>query len=272
MFSELSTWSRFTVLKDAERVALAESIAAALGSEYEATDRLAGEAGLCTVLHVPSDCEFVAVCGGSFEMELSNADIEALSEVVNWTNSVAAFVKEQQRLAGPVHRVEVPPFLIGTNPIIDPVGGGFEEVDEGVNLQELAAMLAAAPSPMRLPSEAEFEYVSRAGGVDRFVDDCARVWQTQRIFRGINRWGIAGLTDGEWLADAWHDNYDGAPNTAVAWDASHGPGVFRGMLRFGPEQDDEELLYALAALRGKPAPNAVYRFRMAISLSDLTGQ
>lgn len=271
MFSELSAWPRFDALSDAERVGLAQRLAAALGSDYEATGRLAGEARLCTVLHVPSDCEFVAVCGGSFEMGFSDADIEALSEVVNWTNGVAAFVKEQQRLASPVHRVEVSPFLMGTNPIIDPVGGGFDEVDEGVDLQELVAMLAAAPSPMRLPSEAEFEYVSRAGGVDSFVDDCAQIWQTQRLFRGINRWGIAGLTDGEWVADAWHDNYDGAPNTAVAWDAPNGPGVFRGMLRFGPEQDDEELISALAALRGKPASNAVYRFRMAISLSELTG-
>jgi formylglycine-generating enzyme required for sulfatase activity len=103
----------------------------------------------------------------------------------------------------------------------------------------------------RLPSEAEFEYVLRAGGESRFPwgDDrpprvlenvtgdgdrsaTKRSWNNSFASYSDGYWGAApvrsfeanafGVHDingnvSEWVADCWHDGYSRAPNDASAW-------------------------------------------------------
>ena len=91
----------------------------------------------------------------------------------------------------------------------------------------------------RLPSESEWEYAARAGTTtpwywgDRPQDRCEHAngrdsddgcddgWERTAPVGSFRANGF-GLHDmagnvSEWLADCWHDNYDGAPRDGSAW-------------------------------------------------------
>jgi formylglycine-generating enzyme required for sulfatase activity len=102
--------------------------------------------------------------------------------------------------------------------------------------------------PYRLPSESEWEFACRAGSAAAFAfgddlspqmanylyaDDGARVGQGRRTPAGTYPPNVFGLHDvhgnvTEWVADAWHPSYLGAPAEGSAWNGHGDLRVVRG--------------------------------------------
>ena len=197
-------------------------------------------------------------------MGTSDEDIQKLKE------SERIFPELYDR-ESPSHQVTVSPFFLQTTPVtrrqfrlFDPhhesthvdSSWGFSDVFRKYAPEDECPMInvcwwdAWAFSRWmggRLPSEAEWEYACRAGTITEysFGDDPAELgdygWfegnsgrQTQPVgAKKPNPWGLCDMHGNvwEWCEDAWHDNYEGAPDDGSTWgsDAAAGSSrVYRG--------------------------------------------
>lgn len=129
-----------------------------------------------------------------------------------------------------------------------------QEFCRKVTTQLRAAGLIEKDQVVRLPSEAEWEYVARAGTATRysFGDDAQRLddyaWHHGNAAgndppvgaKKPNPWGLYDIHGylWEWCADPWHDNYAGAPADGSVW--SEGGDPRRRVLRGGSWKDAAE--------------------------------
>jgi formylglycine-generating enzyme required for sulfatase activity len=116
--------------------------------------------------------------------------------------------------------------------------------------------LIAADEVVRLPSEAEWEYVARAGTKtvysfgDREDELDPYAWYTDNAAgndppvgaKKPNPWGLYDIHGylWEWCADPWHDNYAAAPADGSVW--SEGGDARRRVLRGGSWKDQASRL------------------------------
>jgi formylglycine-generating enzyme required for sulfatase activity len=121
--------------------------------------------------------------------------------------------------------------------------------------------------PYRLLTEAEREYVARAGTTTpywwgstistsqanydgTFEDRWRKTTVSVRSFKA-NPWGLYNVHGNvwEWVEDCWHDSYQGAPNDGSAWTTGD---CVRRVLRGGSWVDNPGRLRAASRFRYRP--------------------
>ena len=157
----------------------------------------------------------------------------------------------------PVHSVTVPDFKLGKHEVTfaqwdacvaDGSCGRYTPDEEGSDrgnrsvidvswddIQSFIAWLnARTGGNFRLPTEAEWEYASRAGSTTKYswgnsigsnrancYDDCGDRWEYTAPVGSFsaNAWGLHDLHGNvnEWVQDCWNDSYAGAPTDGSAW-------------------------------------------------------
>ena len=119
-----------------------------------------------------------------------------------------------------------------------------------------AAQLIDENQAIRLPSEAEWEYVARAGTTTAysFGDEVAKLdefgWHTGNAAdndppvgaKKPNNWGLYDVHGylWEWCSDQWHENYEGAPSDGTSWEG--GDAGAKRLLRGGSWKDKADRL------------------------------
>lgn len=238
---------------------LGRRIAERLGDGWRAGEPAEGLDGL-PLHHAATGLPFVVVPGGSFEMGLTATDLAELraylraSGAPDWESDYDYLDRQSENLRPP-HQVRVHPFVVARARLL---GEEVERLSEGrfrgaycYNLRWREARELAASHGLRLPSEAEHEWLARDGGRYSFTLDSARRLEEIEGDSELlhSRFGVRDLCDDQWAEDDYHPSYEGAPDTSIPWMNGMNSGVARGI--GAPENVDEphQIASLLAALR-----------------------
>lgn len=237
----------FLALSDREADALAEEIVRSLGPTWKVCQR-AGKARI-VLLHAPTDLRFVFVPGGTMRMGISDEDLIEVRRVLDGDPDDPA-VERASRQARPVHEVAVRPFLctirLLTSAETRRLSGGALRSD---TVKRAQAIRMAEEHGLRLPSEAELEWLARDGrGAATLLDAANHHEESDDEGDLPSRFSVRDVLRTAWARDDWHDDYTGAKASSEAWLEGDPAGVCRGGLLL-PVIDREELWTGLSGLR-----------------------
>jgi hypothetical protein len=230
-FDALRDIERFAELGRDARAELASKIAQRLGHPWSAG--AAEPIDAVPLFHSELGLEFVAIPGGTFEMGLTAADVEAVKSAIGWDEDIAGTIDDARDHVTPSRWVDVSPFLLARDTLyhadVERLSRGKHAGIYCYQLARIEARRLAETVGLRLPSEAEFEWVMREGGRCHFAFDASRklddlgndteVWPT--------RFGIRRPFGTSWCADDHHAGYVGAPPGSKPWMAGEPDGLAR---------------------------------------------
>lgn len=200
-----------------------EAILARLGTEWELADPVDA---IARIRHRPTQIHFVLIQGGEFTMGLTDPDQDLVELFLGSRPALRAMVDGFGAISGPPTVVKVDDFLCADAPLsraqVSRLAPNFAQETRG-GVHRVEALQLAAQIRMRLPSEAELEWIARQGTQASFTIDCVveapeddvdRVMVVDHPLRG--RFGAGGFFDSQWAADDWFPSHAGRPDTATA--------------------------------------------------------
>jgi hypothetical protein len=290
-FAAIEEIERWDALSRAERLVVAVDLCAALGPSFAPSRSLFGARRLAAVIHRPTRLSFVVVPGGELRMGITDEELAQIvdwgQEEAPGDAGVCEDLRAQASCSRPVHEVIVHPFLCARAPLLEGLAKKTVETwDTGANralLDDSDQKQSAKPAQLtrgesaraaerlgfRILCEAEWEWIAREGGRTSWVcqDLSSPDWRPYRAADGlaameafaagstdpevVNGFGVWGLLWGEWAADAFHADYEGAPAIARGWGAGSEPEMLRafGAATFWPWQNPREFIACHAGYR-----------------------
>lgn len=227
---ELASLERWRALTTEEAASVAVSLARALGDGFVAHEP-AGDHRLARVRAEALGISFVAVPGGVFAMGLSEVEEGELFDRVSAASPDGAeHVRAAAAVSRPVRRVEVRPFLCAETPLLGAHRAAFSAEGDDGNAHAVLrmacddALTALVAKGLRVVTEAEWEWVARAGGTRAWLfesgDGAAWAEATVRtpVVALTHPLGVLALGWDEWVDDGWHRTYEGAPTSSASWE------------------------------------------------------
>lgn len=243
-----------------ERQVALEELCHRLGGDWAAGTVTLEEDSL-PLRHLPTGLEFLAIPGGEFEMGLTEEDLKAESEFVDWTSGMSRDLEDKRKRA-PVFRCAVRPFLTG-RALLEPAM--IQRLTKGAYSSKRVpfgvAFEIARETGFRLPRESELEWVLREGGKTSLILQVATYYRAREPwllgFGGTkpdfeqalrSRFGLTGLNDPQWATQDRNGRDDTSrivcggdamssfdvPGQAIgALAANRAVGKYPALLRFG---------------------------------------
>ncbi len=229
----VTTFEAWDLLDRDARLQTAVRIAAALGPEWSAVDKLRGSRELACLLHVPSSTEFVAVPGGTYVAGVRPDELELMQTIEFAEDSATEWLDEIATSAPPTE-VTVKPLLVARAPLLAGraralgTDSGWVVGDDKSDLAPIRfddeqTEPIIDQLPWRLPTSVEWEWIARGGGVTPFINGTTfeeaeaacmalyeKAFDPERDDAGMNSLGVWGLPWGDWVAD------DDEPRDAIA--------------------------------------------------------
>lgn len=262
--TELLSLSVFGTLPNDQRLALATTLATALGDEYRASPELRGTARLAAVVHVASGVEFVIVPGGTFVAGLRPEEVEQMRGLEYVEDDAFESVESLAKEAKP-RVATVRPFLCARAPVLRDYaykllgtkdGWVIGDEDSGaspVRYTKKKTTQLLEETPFRLLTADEWQWVAREGGRLAFVNGATpdeaeaachalygNAFDPTRSDEGNNAFALWGLPWGDWTAEAKaprvpHEERGGAA-MPYPWQSDE---IIMALAAFGSGGDDQ---------------------------------
>jgi formylglycine-generating enzyme required for sulfatase activity len=292
ILSDALQWAAASTAKQDEIVNILFSGLDGFEVAYENEYCLERPIRIISIGDVATKIMFNLIPGGTFTMGFSPEEDRVLRkialeiqddepEAAQWVDNLLG-----RQNWHPAHKVEIAPFLLARFPLSWTQAELFDCLDEDnflyqeyldgstfanaevahLSLSELERLLQNFK--YTLPSESQWEYACRAGGTTLFAwgNDLRCPWledftDTTANDAASNRFGLVNMGfHGDACADAWHDNYIGAPTNFER--------VLRGGAAFTyPWQGCGEWLSTLCAYRSTPDDFVNIRFALALPVN-----